>query len=75
MRVGRLRPGWRRSVSRARVTQIMGLLHLAPDIQEQLLFLTAAAQGRNPITEPMLRKLSREHDWEQQRRIFRQQMQ
>ena len=57
-------------MSRARVTQIMSLLHLAPDIQEQLLFLTAAAQGRNPISEPMLRKLSREYDWEEQRRIF-----
>jgi hypothetical protein len=34
-------------VSRTRVTQILNLLHLAPDIQERLLFLPAviAASG------------------------------
>lgn len=36
-------------VSRARVTQIMNLLHLAPDIQEQILFLPRVTQGRDPI--------------------------
>ncbi|WP_297030976.1 hypothetical protein [Thermogutta sp.] len=38
-------------VSRARVTQIMNLLCLAPDIQEELLFLPRVEQGRDPITE------------------------
>src|SRR5947207_1855432 len=33
-------------VSRARVSQIMSLLQLAPDLQEQLLFLPALQQGR-----------------------------
>src|SRR5436190_12755690 len=32
-------------VSRARVTQIMNLLHLAPDIQEELLFLPRIERG------------------------------
>ena len=32
-------------VSRARVTQIMNLLNLAPDIQEELLFLPPVEQG------------------------------
>ncbi len=37
-------------VTRARVTQIMNLLHLAPDIQEQvLLFLSAVERGRDPL--------------------------
>jgi hypothetical protein len=38
-------------VSRARVTQIMNLLNLAPDIQEQILFLTWEAAERNGICE------------------------
>ena len=38
-------------LSRARVTQILNLLLLAPDIQEMLLFLTADRAGRDPIVE------------------------
>jgi hypothetical protein len=34
-------------LSRARVTQILGLLLLAPDIQEMLLFLPATERGRD----------------------------
>jgi hypothetical protein len=37
-------------VTRARVTQIMNLLHLAPDLQEEMLFLPRVAHGRDPIT-------------------------
>src|SRR6266851_7457296 len=33
-------------VSRARVSQILSLLQLAPDLQEQLLFLQRSAHGR-----------------------------
>ena len=33
------------SVTRGRMTQIMQLLHLAPDIQEQLLFFQQRFQG------------------------------
>jgi len=36
-------------VSRARVTQIMNLLHLVPDIQEAILFLPRVVRGRDPI--------------------------
>jgi hypothetical protein len=36
-------------VSRARITQIMNLLLLAPDIQEALLFLPPTVQGRDPL--------------------------
>jgi hypothetical protein len=37
-------------VSRARITQIMNLLLLAPDIQEQLLFLPDTLRGRIRFT-------------------------
>ena len=42
-------------VSRARVTQIMSLLNLAPDIQESLLFLPWAESGKDRVTERQLR--------------------
>src|SRR5262249_58227095 len=41
-------------VSRARVTQIMNLLLLAPDIQETLLFLPRTERGRDPLHLPQL---------------------
>jgi len=36
-------------VTRARVSQIVNLLYLAPDIQEALLFLPPTPRGRDPI--------------------------
>src|SRR5262245_30440286 len=39
-------------VSRARLSQILGLLNLAPDLQEQLLFLEHPRRGRSA---PVLR--------------------
>ncbi len=59
-------------VTQPRMTQIMNLLHLAPDIQEQLLFLPRVADGRDPIHEKMLRPIAAEISWEQQRRLWRQ---
>lgn len=38
-------------VSRARVTQIMTLLNLSPEIQEAILFLPRIESGREPLTE------------------------
>ena len=37
-------------VTGARMTQIMNLLHLAPDIQEAILHLPRVMEGRDPIT-------------------------
>lgn len=54
-------------VTRARVTQIMNLLHLAPDIQEAILFLPRVEQGRDPITERDLRPVAAMPDWRKQR--------
>jgi hypothetical protein len=57
-------------VSRARVTQIMNLLHLAPSIQEEILFLPRVTNGRDPITERDLRAVAAETDWGRQRAVW-----
>ncbi|NLW84455.1 MAG: hypothetical protein GXY41_08675 [Phycisphaerae bacterium] len=57
-------------VSRARVTQIMNLLYLAPDIQEHILFLPPVTEGRDPVPETKLRKLVKETCWEKQRQMW-----
>jgi hypothetical protein len=56
-------------VTRARVTQIMNLLNLAPDIQEELLFLPRTVKGRDPIRERHLRPIAAVLDWRKQRRM------
>ncbi|MEQ8785091.1 MAG: hypothetical protein RIC55_02290 [Pirellulaceae bacterium] len=58
-------------VSRARLTQIMNLLHLAPDIQEEILFLPATERGMDGVTERDLRPIVTEADWGRQRRMWR----
>ncbi len=57
-------------VTRARVTQIMNLLYLAPDIQEAILFLPRTERGRDPIRERMIRPIAAELDWRLQRRLW-----
>ena len=57
-------------VSKARATQLMNLLHLAPDIQEQLLFLPPETGARDRITEHHLRAVAAIVDWEEQRELF-----
>ncbi len=49
--------------SQPRMTQIMNLLHLAPEIQEQTLFLEPVLSGRDPITERDLRSITQDLDW------------
>jgi hypothetical protein len=55
-------------VTRARVTQIMNLLHLAPDIQEELLL---QAHGDAHRAERNLRSVVAELDWNSQRTLWR----
>jgi hypothetical protein len=55
-------------VCRTRVSQIMNLLLLAPDIQNDLLFLP---RGANLIHLKEMQKLATEPKWESQRRIWR----
>lgn len=58
-------------VTRARATQIMNLLFLAPDIQDELLHLPAVSEGADPITERHLRPLVPLADWNKQRRLWK----
>ena len=55
-------------VTRARMTQIMKLRHLAPDIQEQILFLPPIWN----LNERNLRCVVRCIDWSEQRRMFQE---
>jgi hypothetical protein len=57
-------------ITRARLTQIMNLLCLAPDLQEQILFLPATERGRHAITEKQLRPIVAVPDWRGQRRMW-----
>ena len=52
-------------VTRARMTQIMHLLDLAPDIQEAILLEQPA------VTERELRAVTRQADWSRQREAWR----
>lgn len=57
-------------VSRARVTQIMNLLSLAPDIQEQILCWAPVTSGKDPISERGLRAVVAELEWGRQRQFW-----
>jgi hypothetical protein len=52
----------------ARVTQIMNLLYLAPDIQEEILFLPPVTEGQPAITERDLRQVLKTVVWSEQRK-------
>jgi hypothetical protein len=58
-------------VSRDRVTLMTSLLNLAPDIQEEILFLRPEEAERLGISEPSLRKLTATLLWNQQREQWR----
>jgi hypothetical protein len=58
-------------VSRARVTQIMNFLNLAPDIQEQILFLPEVESGRDPVKEWEVRGIASQLLWTTQRQRWR----
>jgi hypothetical protein len=58
-------------VTTARVTQIMSLLSLAPDIQEQILFLPRTERGRDVVKETDIRPIvAATLDWRKQRRMW-----
>lgn len=54
-------------VSRARMSQIMNLLNLAPDIQEAILFLPRVKTGDALVEERQLRSVSTMPSWTEQR--------
>ena len=61
-RLGRVTP--------ARVSQVVKLLLLAPDLQEAVLFLPRTVSGRDPIQMQHLLPLAREWHWGKQRRLW-----
>jgi hypothetical protein len=58
-------------VSRARLSQILSLLHLAPDLQEELLFWERPRRGREPLALRHLLPITAVLDWHEQRRRWR----
>ena len=58
------------AATRARLTQIMNLLTLAPDLQEALLFLPQTRRGREMLTERSVRRLIRMNSWSHQRNAW-----
>jgi hypothetical protein len=54
-------------VTRARMSQIMCLGWLAPDVQEEVLFLPRTTKGRDPIQLRHLLPIARVFDWRKQR--------
>lgn len=59
-------------VSRARITQIVNLTLLAPDIQEELLFLPKTSREVGGLNTRHLQPLAREPDWQCQRARWKQ---
>ncbi|NRD63941.1 hypothetical protein HRD49_19500 [Corallococcus exiguus] len=57
--------------TRARVTHLLDLRLLAPDIQEEVLFLEAV-DGEEPLSERVLRAVAHAGTWEVQRERWRE---
>ena len=58
-------------VSRARITQVMDLLMLAPEIQEEVLMLPPVTATEGPVTMRDLQRVARAIEWGEQRRTIR----
>jgi hypothetical protein len=57
-------------VSRARLSQIMNLLILAPDIQEDVLDVDPSPSGHRDLSERNLRPIAAVSCWRTQRRLW-----
>lgn len=57
-------------VTRARLTQIMNLRMLAPDIQEEILHLPRVTSGRASVHLRQLQSIALVPDWRKQRRLW-----
>lgn len=58
-------------ITRERMSQIMELIWLAPDIQQEILEFPPNKTGRFPISEVAARRVAEKLDWEGQRREWR----
>jgi hypothetical protein len=59
-------------VTRARVSQIMALLCLAPDLQEEILFLSPTVQGRDRVQMRHVLPIAAVSEWKKQRQRWRE---
>lgn len=59
------------SVTRARITQIIDLNLLAPDIQAAILELPRTVNGRDAVRERHVRAITGEANWVRQRSMWR----
>ena len=59
-----------RAAKYGRMTQIMNLLMLAPDIQEEILFLPRIEHGHDPLHLRQLQPIAGIPDWRKQRRLW-----
>ena len=57
-------------ISTTRMTQIMWMDNLAPDIQEEILFQPNTVKGRDPIKEADIRPIAKTLDWKHQRKMW-----
>jgi hypothetical protein len=60
------------NVSQPRISQILSLTMLAPDIQETLLFLPRLSKGKPEIHEKRLRPIAAMLNWDEQRKVWRE---
>ena len=58
-------------VTRARVTQIMNLRLLAPDIQEELITLDRVIKGRDALSLRQFQTIALDNDWRSQRKQWK----
>jgi hypothetical protein len=58
-------------VTQARMSQVMSLLNLAPDIQEELLFLPPVTKGRPDVILADLLPVAKEWEWGRQRSMWK----
>ena len=57
-------------ITSARMTQIMALLNLAPDLQGQILHLPRVGRGSDPVKETDALPIAATLDWLKQRRMW-----
>jgi hypothetical protein len=59
-------------VTRARISQIMALLFLAPDLQEEILLLPPTVRGRDRVQMRHVLPIAAVPDWKKQRQRWRE---
>lgn len=58
-------------ITRERISQVMELIWLAPDIQQEILEFPPNKTGRFPVSEVAVRRVAGDLGWTEQREIWR----